>query len=156
MSDRIPHSLVRALRDVPIFAEASEQTLLEIVGVSVNLLWEADETIFAVGDEAEALYVVLRGRVEITSPGDDETTRLAEVSDAGYFGEQALLSGTSHSKTVRALEDTELMVIPRDVFGALLEENPDLAQDVRERLAQRLERTRERQGQPGGSGVGDG
>ncbi len=140
MSVRISHSLVRALRDVPIFADAEEELLLDIVGVSANLLWHPGETVFEVDDDAEALYVVLCGRVEIAASDDGGETRIAEVTDGGYFGEQALLADARHSKTVRALEETELMVIPEEAFRSLLDDEPGLAEVVRDRLEQRLER----------------
>jgi CRP-like cAMP-binding protein len=135
----IPHSLVRRLREVPIFADLDDETLLTIVGDAANLRWSGDEVIFAVGEQPEALYVVLRGEVVILDEDAGEVTRLER---GGYFGEQSLLAGTAHSKTARTLTDTELMVVPRATFEALLEADPALHRDVEERLEERLaERT---------------
>jgi PPM family protein phosphatase len=135
---RIPHSLVRALHTVPLFAGLDETMLLRIVGESANLLWPAGSTVFSVGDDAEALYVVVSGRVAILD-GDRE---LAQIEAGGHFGEQSLLHRSTHSKIARAVEDTELLVLPRDAFEDLLRDDPELATEVRNRLDERVARSR--------------
>jgi CRP-like cAMP-binding protein len=130
-----PHSSVRALRDVPIFADLDDRDMLLVVGESANLLWPAGSTVFAVGEEAQALYVVVAGRVVIV--GDDGADG-DEVGPGGYFGEQSLLAATTHSKTVRAIEDVELLVLPRGVFASLVDADPDLAERLRSRMDDRI------------------
>lgn len=145
MPPPIPHSLVRRLREVPIFTELENDMLLAIVGDSANLRWPADRVVFATGDEPEALYVVLRGEVAIVAgdgPSGSEVTRFRR---GDYFGEQSLLAGDAHSMTARTIEDTELMVIPRETFEALLEADAELQREIHERL----ERRRAEGGPPG-------
>lgn len=132
-----PHSSVRTLREVPIFADLDERDLLRVVGESANLLWPAGSTVFRIGDDAEALFVVVGGRVVIVDEHGDE---IAEVGPGGYFGEQSLLSDTTHSRTVRSLEDAELLVLPRSLFESLVESDADLAEKVRRGLDERIAR----------------
>jgi CRP-like cAMP-binding protein len=44
---------------------------------------------------------------------------------------------TTHSKTAEALEDTELLVIPRESFEEVLATNEELAEKFRRRLEER-------------------
>jgi CRP-like cAMP-binding protein len=136
MSNRVSHSLVKALRRVPTFADLDEGTLLELVGCSANLHWDSGRIVFERGGPAEALYVVLSGRVRIVEPDDDH---IVATIDAGeYFGELSLMLDTTHSKTAVAWGQTELMVVPRESFQELLERRPELERLFRERLEERL------------------
>jgi CRP-like cAMP-binding protein len=136
--ETISHSLVKALRSVPDFAELDDLTLLRIVGASANLFWPAGGQVFERGSTSEALYIVLSGEVSITQPGADGEVEVARIGPGSSFGELSLLLHTSHSKDARTTEPTELMVIPQDSFEDLLAASPDLATHFRHRLEERL------------------
>lgn len=134
MGRPITHTLVGSLRAVPDFAALDDEVLLHVVGASANLIWRAGSVIFSPGDTAEALYVVLTGRVRITEADDT----VAELGPLEYFGEQALLLHTDHSRHAEAIEDSELMVIPRARFEDLLDAQPALAKQFRHALEARI------------------
>jgi CRP-like cAMP-binding protein len=123
---------------VPAFAALDDQTLLRIVGASANLVWSENRVIFEKGSVAEALYIILSGRVQIVDEVDGEEVVIATLEAGDFFGELSLLLHTVHSKTARALEETELMVLPKDSFQEFLASNPDLADHFRRKLETRL------------------
>ncbi len=135
MSEPASHTLVKTLRAVPNFAPLEEAVLLEVLGASANLYWTAGKTVFEAGDSADALYVVLSGRVRIVEVASGERREVADLGPGDYFGENALLEEVTHTKSAVTCEETELLVLPKDSFVALLESNPE--------LATRLERTLE-------------
>jgi CRP-like cAMP-binding protein len=137
MAEPMTHSLVKALRGVDAFSSLDEEALLRVVGVSTNLAWGAGSEVFEAGSPAEALYVVLTGRVRILDPSDGGK-EVARLGPGDSFGEISLLLLTRHTKNAVADEDTELMVIPQDSFRELLESNPELAGYFRRLLEQRL------------------
>jgi CRP-like cAMP-binding protein len=120
---------------VPAFGELDETTLCAIVGASSNFVWRAGTPIFAPGDPAEALYVVLSGTVRIADEPDREVARLGP---GDFFGELSLLLQTSHSKRADVLEDSELMVLPKESFEELLADDPGLAEAVHGAMNERL------------------
>jgi CRP/FNR family transcriptional regulator, cyclic AMP receptor protein len=134
----VKHSLVTALAAVPTFAELDDRTLLQIVGASANLMWSAESIIFEKGSATEALYIILSGRVLITDSVDGEETEVATLEPGDFFGELSLLLHTMHSKTAKALDACELMVLPKEAFQELLASNPDLAGHFRRTLESRL------------------
>jgi CRP-like cAMP-binding protein len=134
----ITHSLVKALRAVADFARLDDATLLEIVGDSACLFWSAGSVVFAKGDPAEALYVVLSGRVRIFDRTDSDEDEVAHIGPGDYFGEQSLLFHTTHSNNAHAVEDSEFLVIPRESFEPVLTANPDLANRFRQKLESRI------------------
>jgi adenylate cyclase len=99
--------------------------------------------LFELGDAGDSLYVVASGRFEIYA-GD---TRL-DVAGAGEsFGEMALLTNEPRTASVRALEDSVVLHVPRERFQSVLERNPramsgilrDLAGKVKSSIRVRVE-----------------
>lgn len=138
MSERVPHSLVRALRSVPGFDALDESGLVEVVGCSANMLWPAGSFVFRAGEPAEALYVVLSGLVRISEDRSGEDAEVARIGSGDYFGELSLLLHTTHTRSARVEEDAELLVVPKDSFQRLLTEEPDLASEFRKKVEERL------------------
>ncbi|MDQ3163097.1 MAG: cyclic nucleotide-binding domain-containing protein [Actinomycetota bacterium] len=135
MEGRPVHSLVKALQAVPSLAGLDERALLAIVGDSANLFWPAGSCVFERGSQTDSLYVVVSGSVRILDEGGVE----AAVLEAGNsFGEFSLLLGTPHQHEVRALEDTELMVVPKQRFDQLVDSNRELGRRLRDQADERM------------------
>ncbi|HWB72175.1 MAG TPA: cyclic nucleotide-binding domain-containing protein [Egibacteraceae bacterium] len=133
----VTHSLVKALHSVPDFAPLEDEDLLQVVGASANLCWSQGSMVFEQGESAEALYVVLSGRVRVFEVTDGNEQEVGEIGPGDYFGEHSLMLDTTHSKGARAVEDSELMVIPKDYFQPLLDANPALADHFRRKVEER-------------------
>lgn len=134
----ISHTLVKTLRGIPDFESLDEETLLRIAGESMNLFWREGSTIFAPGDRGDALFVVMSGEVAIQG---EDGLEIAHQSAGDFFGEMSLLLNATHSKRAVALSDCEILVLPKEAFTSLLEENPSLSEHFEEVL-----RSRERTG----------
>jgi CRP-like cAMP-binding protein len=134
----ITHSLVKALRNVPGFDVLDDRTLLRIVGASVNLAYPTGALVFEKGTPGEALYVVLSGEVRIFDVLDGHEVEVATTRPGDYFGEMSLLLTSTHTKNVRAVEDSELLVLDKDSFRRLLDGYPEVAEIVHKRLEERV------------------
>ena len=117
-----------------MFESFEEPELLELVGASANLCWPRGSVVFEEGEEAEALYVVLAGRVRISEDG----RHIAEIGPGQFFGELSLLMETMHTKTAAVEEDAELMVLPKVSFQELLARDPEVAAHFRRTAEERL------------------
>lgn len=83
----------------------------------------AGQVLFAEGDPADALFVVLEGTIEIVSTADDESELvLATLGPGAMFGEQTLLRGSDarRSAGARAVPRTRLGEVRRATFERLL------------------------------------
>jgi CRP-like cAMP-binding protein len=128
MEQRVTHSLVEALRAVPSLSKLDDRTLLCIVGDSANLFWSAGANVFEQGSPADGLYIVVSGAVRVLGEGGAELTVLGP---GHFFGELSLLDGSPHGHTVVAAEDSELLVVAKERFDALLAGDPELAASIR-------------------------
>src|SRR5438093_3490385 len=138
MPNAVAHRLVKSLRTVPAFAALGDRMLLAIVGTSVNLSWRAGSTIFEKGTRSEALYIVLSGEVRIFDVLDGTEAEVARIGPGASFGELSLLLHTMHTKTAQAVQDSELMVVPEASMQELLAANPELAEQFRLKIEERL------------------
>jgi CRP-like cAMP-binding protein len=141
MERPITHSLVKALRNVPGFDLLDDRSLLKIVGASVNLAYPAGRLVFEKGAPGEALYVVLSGQVRIFDVEDGHEVEIARTRPGDYFGEMSLLLTSVHTKSVQAVEDSELLVLDKESFRRLLSSYPEVAKLVHKRLEEREEQT---------------
>jgi CRP/FNR family cyclic AMP-dependent transcriptional regulator len=96
--------------------------------------FNAGETIFQEGDPATESYVVKNGSLQIRI-GD----RLVEtLSDAGIFGEMALIDDLPRSATAVVQTDVDLVPVNQKRFLFLVCETPFFALNVMRALANRL------------------
>lgn len=98
----------------------------------------AGEIVVRQGELADAAYIIVSGRCEVTRE-DRGATRVLRVMEAGeVFGETAILAGSPRTATVRALTEVSLYAITGDVFEREVGRwNPWVAQFV-QTLARRL------------------
>lgn len=96
----------------------------------------AGDVIFERGDQADCMYVVADGEVEI-SVGDQ---RVDVIGKEGIFGELALISKEPRSATARAKTACRLVAIAEKRFLFLVQETPYFALAVMRAMADRLRR----------------
>jgi EAL domain-containing protein (putative c-di-GMP-specific phosphodiesterase class I) len=101
----------------------------------------AGEIIFKEGDPGDSAYLIEEGSVEV-SVSSAQHTRLGKGE---LFGEIALIDQQPRTATVRAIENTVLIPIPRQLVKELLEKTDPV---VRHLLLTILERYRSTRNQP--------
>jgi CRP-like cAMP-binding protein len=99
------------------------------------------EVLFEQGQPGDALYVVVRGELDVRSGG----MQLAALGPGEVVGEMALVTGQARTATVLATSDAELLRIAKNDFDRLLAASPPVALAVSRLLAERLVATSARQ-----------
>ncbi|MEY2441534.1 MAG: hypothetical protein QOJ46_960 [bacterium] len=134
------HELFRLLRRTPLFAHVSQSLIRWLVRCSTLELYEAGSRIFREGDEGDAMFVIISGEVAI---GEDAAGRgaryLARLHRADFFGEIALVQGSTRTSSATALSDAEVLVVGKDAFEVLDERSSAFGHAVRLTAQRRLE-----------------
>jgi signal transduction histidine kinase len=133
-----PDDVIRFLRRLPLLAALDNADLARIARMARRIRAPAGRVIMQEGDPADGLYVLLRGRLEVTRGDCGEEVLLATHRPGAFVGEMALLGGSSRSATVRAVRPSELLVIDPGDFRRLLVASPDAALTVLRAVAERL------------------
>lgn len=82
-------------------------------------------------------YVVVRGLVELVSGERDEI--VTHFGEGALIGELALITETMTPATATAIEHTEVLKLPRTLFRRMLEEYPELAELLLDRIGHTTE-----------------
>jgi len=136
------------LRGVPFFKGLDRVDLARLLGALEEIRATAGEVIAHAGSEADALYLLERGRVAITVASPDGEVSLREVSAPTHFGELGLLVAR-RTATSRALTGVVAWRLPRARFEALVRDRPQIALAVAAALADSVDRrSREYVGAP--------
>jgi CRP-like cAMP-binding protein len=111
---------------------------LRIVGQLLHIRsYIAGEIVFDAGDEGQAMYFVLDGRIDICPQGEPEAP-IATLAAGSYFGEMALLDDSHRSAQARVASDAELGVLFRGDFLGLLDTHAAIASKISLQLARDL------------------
>ena len=91
------------------------------------------------GDEGDSLFVVAEGRVDVSvrAAGAGPEQSLATLGSGDYFGEMSLLTGAPRSATIRAAEETRLVVLRKEALRPLLVADPTVLERLSKTLARR-------------------
>lgn len=105
-------------------------------------VYAAGEKVCVQGHPGESLYIIRRGRLQVTAQDEQGNQFLsAEMRSGQYFGEMALLTGEPRSATVTALTDAELLRLRKEDLRTIFLENPQVEEVVSQKLAERKLKT---------------
>ncbi len=112
-----------------------DTSMLERRGIPLKR-FEAGERIFLERDAGDAMYVVRSGAVDVISFGET----LERVGVGGVFGELAIINDAPRAAAALASQPTEVAVIDKPTFLALVAEEPDFAVAIMDLMAERVRR----------------
>ncbi len=117
--------------------------LEEVAALAEETSLRKGEWLFREGDDADALYAVRLGHLEVVRESAAEGAHaLNTLTRGAVLGELALLSDSQRSASVRALRDSELLRIDRASFESLLRSEPELAIGLARSLSDQLQASR--------------
>jgi len=113
-----------------------------ILHIDFALEWiqvNAGQVIHHQGDESDAIYIVLNGRLRSIYEKDDDAVRVvAEFGQGESVGELEVMTESVRPTTLHAIRDTELAKFPRTLFNSLALEHPGITMKVSKIIAQRM------------------
>ena len=114
--------LVGLLSELDLLAGADHSTLERLAAAGQEISLPAGQVVIREGDEADALWILLRGELSVrardTGP---EPRELPPVKAPGYVGELGLLHGIPRTASVRTKLDSTLLRIDGQVFLSALQ-----------------------------------
>lgn len=128
----------RRLQNTPLFRTLKPLEIKFVDGVMHERRYLPDEIIFDEGEEGQALYLVMSGRVRISRTIHGNRQLLNELEPGSFFGDLALLDDSPRSAQARALDGCELAVFFRDDFLALMETDAVIGYKISLALARHI------------------
>lgn len=116
-----------ALRSVTLLRNADDALLSALAELLFDERHNANAEIYKEGDAGTKLYIIVKGKVEVTTTdAHGEKLRLALYGDGDYFGETALTNDWRHTTTARTLVPTIFLTLDRERLTPLLAGSPKL------------------------------
>ncbi len=135
------------LAGIPLFSNVGAASALSLTRECRFKQVEKGEILFFQSDPSESAYIVRTGNISIilNSPDGREMV-INEMHSGDLFGELGILTKKSRSTSAIAHTKSELLVIPRQAFLSVIENEPSLALRMLEITAQRLQMSGKREG----------
>ena len=132
----MPLDVLDRIRSFPLFLSAPESFLAAIGAYLRPQSHSPHDYILTEGDEAKAMYWLVRGAVAVTSR-DGEST-YAELKPGAFFGEIGILMDIPRTATIVARTRCLLVVLKKEDLTKLLPEFPEVERTIREEAQERL------------------
>jgi len=132
---------IEFLKNVPIFSELNDDTLIKLSQLGTLKSFEKDSIILSEQDAGSALFVMVTGKVKVARISNDDKNKeviLTLLNPSDFFGEMALLDGLARSATVTSIEDSQVFIIQRNDFLDLIQQHPEVSIALLQELTQRL------------------
>jgi len=115
------------LKKFRLFADLSHEELDTLLHQSTQASYAAGAKIISAGEPGLCMYVILKGKVRVTTESAGSKVDLADLDAGDFFGEVSLVDDGPRSADVTALEDCEFLVITRMTLGILAGLQPGAA-----------------------------
>ncbi|KAK3725902.1 hypothetical protein LTR37_000050 [Vermiconidia calcicola] len=132
----LPLELLDRLKAFPLFQSAPESFLLSIGRSLRPNVYQPSQEIIREGEDAKAMYWLVRGSVRVTSR-DGEST-YAELKPGAFFGEIGILMDVPRTATVVAAIKSMVVRLNKEDLQKELPNHPEIERAIRDEALERL------------------
>jgi uncharacterized membrane protein len=119
------------LRHVPLFALLDEEETAVLAAQVELKKFAPRQRIYKMGDNTGQAYVMISGRVRVTTLDQDhQEVVVDEPAHGEFFGFASMLERTPHQTTAIALEETQCLEVDRNDIAVLLQKKPLAGMDM--------------------------
>jgi len=125
---------IRILERVKLLDGFSQEQLRLLAFGAENMRLRAGRELYQEGAEADCAFIVSTRTVELFRNRDGARITVATAGPGTILGEFALIAGGTRHTGAAAQTDIEVIRLNRSLFRRILEEYPDLAGALRQRI----------------------
>ena len=125
------------LHRIELFDSLSVEEVTKLAQALHTIPFGPGEILTRQGAEAHWLYIIVSGTVSVRVSIEDKEREVARLGEGRFFGEMGLLTGEARTATVVAVDEVECYRLGKQVFQELVEERPEIAEEVAAELARR-------------------
>jgi len=119
------------LRSVPLFALLDDDETAVLAGQVDVRNFAARERIYKIGERGQHAYVMVSGKVKVSTVDEDQQeVVIDQPSNGDFFGFASMVEQSPHQTTAIAVEDTVCLEVSRDDIAVLLERKPHAGMDL--------------------------
>ena len=125
--------------DSLVKATSNQNSLMKLTSDRAVNKYKKKQLIYSESNHPNKLYFLQYGKVKTFKTNDDGKELVTNLYSAGdFFGHVALLEGTMHADSAEALEESEIVLIPKDDFEDMISQNAEVARKFIQLLAKNV------------------
>jgi|GEM_PF-866924 len=130
----------QTLQDFHLLNCLDDVTLACLQKTLIDLQVPAGGTLFGAEDAEADIYFLVSGRLlAVHYTADGREIVFAAIPEGGYMGELSALGDSGRSLSVYATEESQLMVMPKDIFLDLIDTQKKFRDILIQDLAQKIQ-----------------
>jgi len=119
------------LKNIPLFALLDDDETAVLASQVDFKTFAARERIYKAGDPGGLAYVLVSGKVRVSTVDEDHQEVVVDEPGTGeFFGFASMLEQTAHQTNALALEESACLEVSRDDIATLLERKPHAGMDL--------------------------
>jgi CRP/FNR family transcriptional regulator, cyclic AMP receptor protein len=119
------------LKNIPLFSLLDDDELAVLASQVELKTFAPRERIYKIGSPAPQAYVLISGKVRVTTVDEDhQEVVVDEPAERDFFGFASMLEQTPHQTNAHALEESACVEVSRDDIAILLERKPHAGMDL--------------------------
>jgi len=119
------------LKHIALFQLLDDEELAVLASQVGLARFAARQRIFKIGEPSGRAYVVMSGKVQVTTVDEDQQeVLLDEPAHGDVFGLASMLDQTPHQSSAMAMEETTCIEVDRDDIAVLLQRKPMAGLDM--------------------------
>ena len=124
------------MKRITFFSDLTKKELSKVSPILYELKFQEEEYLFEMNQPGAALFIITRGVVSITIPGNNQKAIvLASLKPGDFVGELALLDDSPRSASAQAAQYSEALAFFRADFSKLIKNEPVIGGKILKRLA---------------------
>jgi CRP/FNR family transcriptional regulator, cyclic AMP receptor protein len=121
----------QVLRQIPLFALLDDDEAAVLAGQVELKKFDPRQRIYKIGDPGGQAYIMVAGRVRITTIDQDQQEVVVdEPTDGEFFGFASMLDQTPHQTNAIAVDEVTCIEVDRDDITVLLQRKPHAGMDM--------------------------
>ena len=130
---------IRILSGVKLFTGFTQEQLRLLAFGAEAMTLPAGRKLYREDDDADSAYIVVRGTIRLFRENEGEPVDVGMAEAGSTLGEMALIADARRLTSAEAAVDTEVLRINRSMFRRILEEYPETAEALRDRIIEDLQ-----------------
>jgi len=121
---------ISELKKQILFEDISDSELEKLSKVIKEVSLKKEDFLFKEGEDTKGIYMIRSGKIEINKVTPDGWKQtLAVLTSEHFFGELSIIEHRKHEANAVAIDNTELLIFPKEEFEKL--EKEDIAMTSR-------------------------
>jgi|SRR5438445_874363 len=130
---------IRILSAVKLFQGFTQEQLRLLAFGAENTFLQAERKLYLEDDEADSAYVVVSGLIALYREQGGERIPIGTAGPGAMLSELALIADTRRLTSASAAADSEVIRLSRKMFRRILEEYPELAVQLHDRILEEFQ-----------------